>query len=325
MTTENPAASVDTQSAEQQAGIIEQPGELDVIRQINKAISENTTQADIRISRLAIAQPLTPEVAQQVPGFEAGMIFDNLTREVLSTKGLPPWLLLKGVNPQELKPVHYLPIALNFKLPSEYIKWIAKDDQVPGGDRWEFKTLDPKDERVVNGIWESQGGNFVGPKPPVTINTNYLLLALDLELRMPLGYFRVGTFSRSSAPCGQTIASILQAQAMQNQRPWDRVFYLHTVRHDKPQVHYVLQIARGSLLKDAVEPFVADMCFQMGRELTDPAKGKIFQTIIINSANLDEGHADGGVSTGNPTGKQSPEDDPFTAPLESNVQPAAKF
>ncbi len=308
------------QSTQQESGLIQPMSELDIITQINKAIAENTTASDIRISRVAIAQPLTPEVAKEMPGWRAGMLFDNLTKEIISTDGKPPWLLEKGVKADDLKAVHYLPVALNFKLPSEYIKWNSKEDQEKGADRWEFKTLEPKDPRVVAGVWKSQGGTFEGKKPPVTINTNYMLLALDLALKMPLGYFRVVSCSRSSAACGQTIASILQAQSMQNQKPWDRVFYLYTQRIDEPQTHYVLQIARGPLLKDAMEPFVSQMCFDMGKALVGP-DGKIFQTMIINAAELEGSeHVDAtGVSSGNSTGTQSATEDPFSAPVEGEV------
>lgn len=294
--------------------------ELDIIREINAAIAANTTQSDIRISRLAIAQPLTPECAQQAPGWKQGMIFDNLTREIVSTYGRPPWLLASGVKEDELQPCHYVAVAFNFKLPSEYIKWVPKTEQKEGGDRWEFKTLDINDPRVQQGIWVSQGGSFRGKKPPVTVNTNYMLMCLDLQLRMPLGYFRVGSFSRTSSQAGQTIASILQSHAMQNIRPWDRVYYLYTVRHDKPQTHYVLQVARGPLLKDVVDPYVAQMCLDMGRSLTGPT-GQAFQTIIINAASFGEEDGHDEVSTGNSDAsmQQSASDDPFANPTGADV------
>lgn len=311
MTTTDPNALMPAQS------------EQEFIQLINQAIAENTTQGDIRISRLAIAQPLTPECAQQSPGWKQGMIFDNLTREILSTYGKPPWLLANGVKEDELQLCHYLPVAFNFKLPSEYIEWIPKAEQVDGGERWKFKTLDINDPRVKKGIWVSQGGNFMGKKPPVTINTNYMLLALDLALKMPLGYFRVGSFSRTSAQCGQTIASILQSHQLQNLRPWDRVYYLYTVRHDKPQTHYVLQLARGPLLKDVMEPYVGQMCLEMGKSLSGP-QGKIFQTVVINSASFgeDDGHEE--VSTGNSDTTQSASEDPFSNPTESELDGTAK-
>jgi hypothetical protein len=301
----------------QDSNLIQPDSELDIIKQINKAIENNTTASDIRISRLAIQQPLSPESAEQRPGYEQGQIFDNLTREVLSTKGKPPWLIEKGVKEDTLTPLHYCLVALNFKLPSEYIKWIPRLEQEAGGDRWEFKTLDPKDPRVVDGVWVSHGGKFTGKKPPVTINTNYMLLNIDPELKMPNGYFRVLSASRSSAGVGQTIASILQGHKMQNICPWDRCYYLYTTRKDVPKTHYIYQIARGPLLKDVVEPWVSAQCMAIGKSLVGPS-GELFQSIIINAATLGESEhtdaADDVVSTGN---QQSASDDPFNAPTET--------
>lgn len=301
-----------TTAAEQ--ALIEPESELDYIRKINEAIANNTTAAEIRISRIGIAQPLTPECAKQMPGWKPGMLFDNLTRDILTREILPPWLVEKGVKADELKPVHCMPVAFNFKLPSEYIEWNSKDAQKAGADRWKFKTLDPKDPRVIPGVWKSHGGTFEGKKPPVTINTNYLVLPLDLELRIPNGYFRVNTLSRSSAGLGSTIAGILLAHKAQNIKPWDRVYWLYTQRFDEPETHYVMQIARGPLLKDVAEPFVSDMCLDMGKSLVGPS-GELFQVMVINSANLD-GDTDP-LSTGNPADpatQQSAADDPFAEP-----------
>lgn len=306
MTTTDPSAPAAS------TGLATAATELDIIRQINEAIANNTTASDIRISRIAIAQPLTPEVAKQLPGWKAGMLYDNLTNEILTKEVLPPWLVEKGVPAAELKLVHCMPVAFNFKLPSEYIAWNSKEEQKAGADRWKFKTLDPKDPRVVAGVWRSHGGTFEGKKPPVTINTNFLALPLDLELKMPNGYFRVNTYSRSSASTGQSIAGLLQAHKFQGLRPWDRVYWLYTQRIDEPETHYVMQVARGPLLKDVMEPFVSDMCLEMGKSLVGP-NGELFQTMLINSAEADPAHEH---STGNsdPAAQQSATEDPFAAP-----------
>lgn len=300
---------------ESQADLIQPDSDADVLKKIHEAISANTSPTDIRFSRLAMMQPQSPEITKQVPGYRQGQIIDNVTREILSVEELPPWLLEKGVKKEELKPIHFCLVALNFKLPTEYIKWIPKTEQQPGGDRWEFKTLDAKDERVTKGIWVSQGGTFMGKKPPVTINGNYLLSVIDSQLKIMNGYFRVATFCRTSATCGQTVAQILQSHRMQNIKPWDRCYYLYTVRHDNPQPHYVYQFARGPLLKDVAEPYVAAQCLEMGRSLVGP-NGPLFQSIIISAATLGEEDAtreDGDVSSGN---QQSASEDPFAAPAE---------
>jgi hypothetical protein len=304
--------TAETAAPENQNTLIPEQSELDLIKQINAAIASNTTASDIRISRIAIQQPLSPEAAAQTAGYEQGMIFDNLTREVLSVKASPPWLLEKGVKPENAQPLHYCLMAWNFKLPSEYIKWIPRDDQVPGGNRWEFKTLEPKDPRVVEGVWKSHGGTYEGKKPPVTINTNYLGLVIDPDLKIPNGYFRVATFARSSAGCGSTLASILQAHRLQNQKPWDRCYYLYTALKTVPKPHYVFQLARGPLLKEVAEPFVAEQCLAMGKSLVGP-NGPLFQTMLINAASLDadDSHDDHEVSSGN---QQSASDDPFVDP-----------
>ena len=286
--------------------------DAEIIARIQQGIRNNTSQTDVRFSRLAILQPNSPEIAETQPGYQAGMIVDNVTREILSTYELPPWLVGK-VKDEDLKPVHCMLMLLVYKLPKEYMKWIPRSEQQEGGDRWEFRTLDPTDPRVLDGCWKATvpGGRFKGKKPPVTDNNNFMILPIDRHLKMPNGNFRVATCAKTSSACGRQIAGILEGHAMQGITPWGRAYYLWTKR-DKNEhgVFFTLEIARGPLLHEVCEPFVDKMCFGMGRALSDPETGEMFQSIVINSADFDgDDHSD---STGNSdTTISQDEADPF--------------
>ena len=314
-----------------QGQMVEASSMLDLAKRINRGMAANMTAGDIRISRLGLLQPGSPEIGGQLPGYHAGMIVDNVTREVLTTFGKPPWLIEAGVPENTLQDVDYCVVSVNMKLPSEYIKWIPLTERKENAegivDRWEFKTLDINDPRVRAGIWRSKGGKFKGKKPPVTDNNNFLILVHDPAMKGSKGYFRVATFSRTSAPCGQAVAGFLQAQAMQNAFPFDNCFYLWTKRHPKElpggqkTFYYTYEMARGPKpikLEDIATESLRTQHMQMAMSLTEPGSGEVLQTTIINSVALDEDDDhedddfDGEVSTGNSVGEL----DPFTTPSE---------
>lgn len=256
---------------------------------INQGIDSNIKEGEIRISRLALCQPQSKEITKSLPGYEKGMILDNLTREVLSTYDYPPWMVAAGVEVSKLQKVHFVPVLFVFKLPTEYIAWVPKTEQKPGDPRWTLKTLDINHPDVQKGIWKSKGGSFTGKKPPVTDNTNFLLSVINTEFKVPNGTFRVGTFSRTSSACGQTVTSMLVASKMQSQYPWARAYYLYSKQEENEHgVFYTFQLAPGPKFSDIAEPFIAQMHKDMALALTDKANGKYFQMTMINSAHLEE-------------------------------------
>lgn len=291
--------------------------EPEILKQINEAMSKNIDASEMVISRVAILQPNSPEIAESVPGYKAGMLVDSQTREILTINIKPPWLVGQ-VDESELRPIPIMPFVNVFKLPTEFIKWIPRNEReafrAAHPDHkfdWEWKSLDRNDPRVREGVWPALGGTFAGRKPPVTDNSNHLILPLNMQEKLPLSNFMVQTFSRTSAPTGKTMTSHIASLKMQNLRAWDRVFYLYTTQEkNNDGTFFVTRLAKGPLTKDCVQSFVLDQILSMARALSEPTSGPMLQTILINSAHLggehgtDESSASGGVSTGN-------QDDPF--------------
>lgn len=299
--------------------------EPELLRQIRDAISRNVDATERRISRLAILQSKSPEIDDKVQGYEEGMLIDNQTREVLSTYGKPPWLLDKNIPEANLQPIHYLPFVSVFKLPTEFIKWIKKEEREeyrrthPGHtDDWEFKTLDRNEPRVKAGIWESLGGSYKGKKPPVTDNGNFLILPLDLVEKIAKSYFTVATFSRTSAKTGHTLTNWMETSGMQDIQPWERVYYLWTKKEKFTDGSaYTLQLAKGPKTAGFLSQGVLDHIQMMALALSNEevaegqkeTNGERFQKIIINSASQPKDELSSGNTEGGPDGSE--EEDPF--------------
>lgn len=308
----------------------------EILKEIQAAIDANTSESEIRISRLAIMQPQSPEITGQQMGYKPGMLVDSITREVLTDLGLPPWLLQKGVPEADLKPMHFALIVPVFKLPTEYIKWVKRNERKEGMDRWEFKTLDKNDPRVKAGVWKSLGGTFglkpedKGKAPPVTDNCNYLCLVIDPKTGKPKTNFLVATFSRTSAEAGKQLATALAANKMQGLMPWGCTFWLYTEARQymqpgepKPTTAYVMRVTRGPESGSIVFSNAQTEILMMARALSAPASGVLLQTAFINSADLDaaEHEDDGSGSGGNP--QQTIDENPFQDP--GVVEPEKTF
>jgi hypothetical protein len=304
-------------------GLTTQLSEEEALAQIEQANQANINPSDIIVSRMALLQPQSPEIVNEQPGYKMGMIVDSQTREILSDYILPPWLIAAGVPEKDLEEVHCLPIAVVFKLPTEYIKWIPVNDREayraahPGHNTdWEWKTLDRNDPKVKEGTWASLGGTFTGKKPPVTDNTNYLVLPINLASKQAKSNFIVQTFSRTSTPAGKQLTALLAAHRMNHLAYWDRLYWLYTKKHtqDQPkQTWFTYEVARGPLFKDAVDLTVRADILQYATHLSDPKLGKQWQELMINSAVLgsDTGGTDTSFSSGN-SGMDAA-DDPFSA------------
>lgn len=287
--------------------------ESEVLKQIQQAIDANTHPSDLLIARLAIMQGLSPEIADQVPGYKQGMLIDNVTRSILTDYIKPPWLKAAGVADEELTPVHCLLLVPMFKLPTEFIKWIPRDERKETDEfPYEWKTLDRNDPRVKEGVWRSLGGTFKGKRPPVTDNTNYLIGPIDLQTKMLKCNPLVATFSRTSSPAGKQLTTQVASHKMQNLMPWDRCYWLWTKQEEYDDGKaYVMQIARGPLLSECAEKIVRVQVIEQAKALSQPKIGQVFQEMMINAAFFGDDHGTGdgeALSTGN---QQTAEDDPF--------------
>lgn len=307
--------------------VIVPQADSEVLRQIQQAFDANVNnESEMRVSRIAIAQPGTPEIAESKPGYKSGMLLDSITREPLTDFIKPPWLIERGVKEEELMPVHAALFVPVFKLPSEYIKWIKREDRVAGGKRWEFKTLDKNDPRVLAGVWKSLGGTFgtqeadKGKPPPVTDNCNYLGLVINPTDGLPKANFLVATFARTSANAGKVLTTALGTNRMQGMMPWDRTFWLWTELkpyqkpgEPKPTFSNIIHVVRGPESRKILQLPAYEQVLSMARALSAPSTGIILQTAFINAADL-EGSDDHSEEGGVAADKQTIDENPFQDP-----------
>ncbi len=271
------------------------------------AQDENTRAGEARIHRLAIAQPGTPEVSNQVPGYKAGQILDNRTRQVLSTFGPPPWMMKPGVPATEIESLHYLHCALIMKLPIEYTKWKTQLEQKASSDgvRWHFRTFDVTEPQVQAGVYPQDGGKWgrtpetAKLPPPVTVNTNFALLPLEPNGECkPLTNYMVASFNRTSSETGRLIVDYTAGLRINKQVPWCLSVYLWMKREtDGTNTWYEYRLATAGghdLLK--ANPYAYQMCKALALQLSDKTHGRQMQLAILNAA---EEQASGGGADAN--------------------------
>lgn len=299
--------------------VIHQPGQASVrvydqaaMAAIEAAQAANTSQSEINFSRVGILQPGSPEIAGQIPGYSAGMLVDNLTREILTSEMLPPWMLKRGVPADELRKQHVMYFLPVFKLPNEYIKWKPYDE----GGGWEWKTLDVREDRVREGIWPPRGiwQPEEGEKksPPVTENINIMGLALDEEYA-PRSNFIVATFARTSYKTGKLLVTAMNANRLHNLPPWGRVYYLSTHKETEDRTTwYQIDMAAGDLLtKHDPTNVIGDHCFETSLALSDKELGRGRQEMIINTAFIETTTGEPGEEAGAGAADGKKASDPF--------------
>ena len=277
------------------------------INEIDKAIQDNVAVGEIQVSRISIAQPSTPEVASKVQGWESGQLFDSMSREVITTYGKPPWLLARGVDPSDVKATHYLPIVFIFKLPNEYVKWPDKEERDAGMKNFHWKSLDPGEPRVREGLWKPKGTWRGEGSPPVTEHINLLAIGLDTDCS-PRTNLIVASFSRTSFRTGQKLVTSLSQHKMTNLPYWGRVYYLFTESHTEDILTwYTIGFAKGpNVTKFGVEAGGDDEnnralianCFKYARDLANPNTGRELQELMINAAAFAADDAGDGGSAG---------------------------
>lgn len=310
---------------------------MDAVRAVQEAIDSNVGETELTFSRLAFMQPGSPEVASQEPGYKIGQVVDSINREIYSDYSKPPWMVDKGIDPGELNNVHWCLLMPVFKLPTEFIKWIPRNEREPGDPLWEFKTLDAEDERVVEGCWPNtvRGGKWgttpetKNERPPVTDNNNFLVLVIDLEAKVAKGNFIVATFSRTSSKAGRTLSNYCNGHKMEGLPYFGRCYYLHTKTESNDDGTFVVgHIAKGPRSDQAVQQYIMQMALSMGRWLAegDPrdGPGRERQERIINAADFGVEDAEhGGKSREAPADKpgvDEGEEDPFDEDDETDPE-----
>jgi hypothetical protein len=289
-------------------------------------------KSELKIARLCMMQAKSPEIDDNVPGYQQGMIVNAMTREILSQRQIPPWLLARGVKEEELagKEVHACLMLPVFKLPREFIKWIKREDRKDGDAPYEFKTLDGTDPRVRAGVWKNHGGTWgIAPEerkkaPPVTINCNILFMPISLETGLAIDSFVIGTFAKTSADCGQVITTAMENCRVEQIPPWGRAMWLYTKKETwaapggKTNTAFVYQATRGPLLKDIAEGVtkreVEPMVIGMVKALMDKQNGVAFQQMLLNASDLD-GEEEAAGTEGDAANHATPaagDPDPFT-------------
>lgn len=270
------------------------------MKQINAATMENIGVGEVQISRLSIAQPGTPEVASNEQGWQAGMLYDSMSREPISLFGKPPWMLARGIDPGELKAVHYVPMVYMFKLPTEFVKWPSKQEREAGIKQFHWKDLDKFSPRVREGLWKPKG-TWIGEKgqaPPVTEHMNLLGFGLDEHCNFKSNLL-ISSLSRTSYPVGKKLVTALQQHKMNNLPWWGRVYYLFTEprRDELNNTYYVICFAKGPMLLEygsvvggdnSQNKNVFNQCFKMSKSLSDQVHGRALQESMLNAAQITE-------------------------------------
>jgi len=258
---------------------------------------ENISAGEIRVSRVAIMQPGSPEITNTVSGYKPGMLVDTVTREILTREMKSPWLQGK-VDVSELANRHCLLIVPAFKLPSEFIKW---KDRKTEGTGWHFKTLDRNDPRVREGLWPGSGGTW-GKKegqvgsPPVTENCNYMCMVVEKETKEDgeekLSVVDSGiifTFSKTSFNAGRSLTTYIRKGFQRRIPAFGVSYWIYTTKElsKNGEVYYAMNCAPGSVVKDRD---ILDMAFDWHRKFSEPSSGQALQAMYLNSAEIgDEG------------------------------------
>jgi hypothetical protein len=288
--------------------------------EVEKAFYENVEAGEVKISRCAILQPGSDEIAGEVAGYSGGMIVNNNTREIYTRKIMSPWLLGKVSN-NELFEAHAILIQPVFKLPNEYIKW---KDRTTEGRGWHFKTLDKRDPRVRAGVWSKDGGTW-GTKegqegaPPVTVNCNYLCNILDAsDPSITLANNIIITFCKTSSRAGIDLTTAIATGLQKRIPPFGAAYYVYTTREKNDDGTFYKMNCVG--FSSSVNPIatINQRAFldaiAMHKKLSTPVSGYNLQCGLLSMASLEGEDSDGQKHNGNQdSGEFDPEAEIDTA------------
>lgn len=276
-------------------------------RDIDEASASNVGIGEVQVSRLGIAQSLTPEVASNVEGWRSGILFDTIAREPLSLFGQPPWLLDKGIT--DCKPRSYLPFLPILKMPSEFCKWPDKGERESGIKKFHWKSLDQSEQRVREGMWPPIG-NWKGTgSPPVTQHLNIVGICVNMEgdmISTPI----IASFSRTSFKAGRKLVTAIVNHRMQRLPNWGRVYYLYTDPQKLPNgfTTNVMDFAKGRKISEVFEPDVFkalhEFCYSIAVPLANKETGYDLQCSYLNAATFSEeegAEGEGGDDSSDPS------------------------
>jgi hypothetical protein len=320
--TQRPTMQFKDPFAEQDGDTSFMEDDQDVMRMIDEAQAKNIGLGEIKISRIAIGQPGTPEIAGKQDGYKGmeGCFLDNITREIISTHGKAPWMLAKGARPQDLADIHFLPVVPIFKLPIEYAKWPNLEERKAGQRIFHWKSLDVTEARVREGLWAPKGTlkSEKGVPPPVTEHINWLVQPLKVDMSgekpvlYPNGNVMIASYSRTSFPAGQAMTRNVETlKANKHLSAWYQVQYIWTP--DKPEQNekgtfYVADVAPGPMLTEVRDGrAVRDLAKNLAMKFADPSNGRSMQELYLNAAAFAEEGDSGstGSETTVPTGSET--------------------
>lgn len=135
-------------------------------------LADNITSQDLRLPRVALLQPLSPQVQNDPEKYKPGMFIDTLTQDIINT------------------PVEFVPVFV-FK---NVIKWKPRAEG--GGMVW--KTLNPTAEQLRELQWD--GAN----KPTADQYINAVCTIPQFETPLII------SFCKTSLKAGQDLATLIQ-------------------------------------------------------------------------------------------------------------------
>lgn len=282
---------------------------------LNASNEENAVIGEGSIHRISILQPGSPEIAKKVKGYEDGMLVDNKTRQILTTKGKAPWLLATGIPAADLPDIHYMEFALVCKLPNEYTKWKTKAEKKESEDgaRWWFKVLDPTDPRVVEGVWPPIGTfgrkpEEKGVAPPVTIGTNFLIAPMDFATAQMSANFLIATFGRTSSKAGGLMVDFMREMKARKMPSFGMSQFLYTTMEgDGDNTWWEMKLARGRSLQQYA-PSVWESSKSQAMEL---AGNRTLQLAYLAMDDEDDGRSPGKDTESTVDGDIQQQNDPF--------------
>lgn len=282
----------------------------DDFSEFDAAVEDNIESNDLKISRLSMMQPGSPEIASEVPGYVPGMIVDNVTRQVYSVQEKAPWLTkIPGIDPANIPKSHYVRIVPVAVLPKEYVHWKNRQTE---GKGMHFKSIDRNEDRVRAGLWVNRGGTWKPKegeknKPPITENLNILCAVInpDWTLASP---FVVATFARSNFGAGKFLINSVGRHKLVRLPAWGICYYLYTEKGPNKEYNYfVMKCAPGEKITDNKDYAVNakqlhEICKEMALKLSDKTpvegdpenrtQGRMLQELYINSAVMDTDEGD---------------------------------
>jgi len=281
-------------------------GLSEAMDQIDDAIYENV--GNLQVSRIAISQPGTPEVAAGEEGWKAGILFDNMTKEIFSKVRKATWI--KTESPPMISYAIFLPI---FALPTEFVAWPTKEERQEGMKNYHWKSLQISDARVQAGIWPPKGKWKGTGSPPVTEHKNLLGIILN-EDGTPMSGHIVLSCSRTSFRSGEKLMGQCLQHKMNNlPNFWGRVYFLMTEKKlnaSTNNTYYQLSFAKGPSISEFIQDkthlrAIVEECFQLQKDLSDKSidsgqestKGRLMQERFINAAALQQDDESGDERT----------------------------